>query len=219
MLPEDYGSRALPKLVSPEFEHIKRYWDRSLGAFSAKITPGQYYVSGTGEVVVTVLGSCIAACVRDRRTGIGGMNHFMLPRDLSNAASREDRVLSSAARYGNVAMERLINAILRSGGRREFLECKLFGGARVLNLDSDIGQQNITFINEYMEIEGVQVGACDLGGPFPRKVQYYPRTGKVRVKKLRATQPSDLGLRERAYIEKLEQAPVRSDITLFDSHE
>lgn len=214
MTSESVDTATLPPLIANEFQNINRYWDVSLEQFVAKITPGQYYVSGAGETVVTVLGSCISACVRDPVTGIGGMNHFMLPRDLGRD-EWGNRILSSGTRYGNVAMERLINVILKNGGKRERLECKLFGGARVLNLDSDIGQQNITFINEYVRIEGVKVEACDLGGPYPRKVIYFPATGRVRVKKLQSMNEAVLQMRERAYIKRLEQSPIAAEVTLF----
>lgn len=204
----------LPPLISAEFKDVNRYWDRSNQSFAAKITPGEYYVSRNGEIVTTVLGSCVSACVRDTKSGIGGMNHFMLPRTGKDSIW-DSKLLSTAARYGNVAMERLINTILVNGGRRENLECKIFGGARVLNLDSDVGTKNIEFVTEYLQIEGLTLEAYDVGGPYPRKVVYFPRTGMVRMKKLRSIQGSTLQMRERAYCERLKTKPFGTEVTLF----
>lgn len=206
----------LPPLISSEFKFINRYWDTSNGSFAAKITPGEYYVSKAGELVTTVLGSCVSVCIRDTRTGIGGMNHFMLPRVSENGSGwNNNKLLSTAARYGNVAMERLINTILVNGGSRNNLECKVFGGARVLDLDSDVGTKNIEFITEYLSIEQLHLAAHDLGGPYPRKIIYHPRTGKARVKKLTSLHGSTLQMRERAYSRRLQERPFSSEVTLF----
>jgi len=67
--------------VAPGFEHVRRYWDPGCDRWSAKILPGEYFVTRSDEAITTVLGSCIAACIRDPATRIGGMNHFMLPED------------------------------------------------------------------------------------------------------------------------------------------
>ena len=101
----------------PNFEHIRRTWDVDLGLPVAKLLPGDYYVTRYNEAIFTVLGSCVSACVRERKLGIGGMNHFMLPLDQSGGTSAwAENLVSSATRYGNVAMERLINDIMRLGG-------------------------------------------------------------------------------------------------------
>lgn len=215
MPPEAATVSPLPTLVSEEFKFVNRYWDAHNATFAAKITPGEYYVSKCGELVTTVLGSCISACVRDRRTGVGGMNHFMLPRVDETRNDWNSKLLSTAARYGNVAMERLINTILANGGRREHLECKVFGGARVLNLDSDVGSKNIAFITEYLKIENLCPAAQDLGGIYPRKIIYFPRTGTVKLKKLIGLKGSTLEMRERAYSRRLQHKPFSSEVTLF----
>src|ERR1700690_2810201 len=127
------------------FAHVNRYWDRVHGIRAAKLLPGEYYVSTSGEMIVTVLGSCVSACVRDVRLGVGGMNHFMLPLDVSQGNSAWRTAVSAATRYGNVAMERLINDILKLGGQRESLEFKLVGGGKVLRtMSMDIGLRNIS---------------------------------------------------------------------------
>lgn len=101
----------------PGFEHVNRYWDVRMSLPAAKILPGEFYVSRTGEMIVTVLGSCVSACIRDRQLGIGGMNHFMLPHKGAHSTEVWGSAVSSASRYGNWAMEFLINEILKLGGR------------------------------------------------------------------------------------------------------
>lgn len=217
MLPETSTPRRLPPLVSSEFRFINRYWDASNHVFAAKITPGEYYVSASGETITTVLGSCISVCMRDKENGIGGMNHFMLPTIYDADRYGDSKWLSTAARYGNVAMERLINTILVNGGKRKNLECKVFGGARVLNLDSDVGNKNIVFIREYLQVEKIQLVAHDLGGQWPRKLIYSPRTGIVRMKKLMRLSGATLHMREQAYSRRLQENPFTSDVTLFSN--
>jgi len=131
------------------FEHINRYWDHRHDMFAAKIKPGEYYVSLHGEMIATVLGSCISACIRDPVSGIGGMNHFMLPDNSGHSSGTwENTAVSTEARYGNIAMERLINVIIANGGIRKNLEIKIFGGGKVLNLITDIGGNNIDFVKK-----------------------------------------------------------------------
>ncbi|MCA8963049.1 MAG: chemoreceptor glutamine deamidase CheD, partial [Planctomycetes bacterium] len=113
-----------PPPTLPGFEGASRVWDSRHERFSVKVGAGQCYVSSHDEVLSTVLGSCIAACIHDPRSGLGGMNHFMLP----SGPGSSTRVDSEANRYGNFAMETLINAILKNGGRRERLVAKVFGG-------------------------------------------------------------------------------------------
>ncbi len=172
----------------PQFEHIRRAWDAHEGVSVAKILPGEYYVTRHDEMIFTVLGSCVSACVRERKIGVGGMNHFMLPLDRSNGTSAwggDD--LSSATRYGNVAMERLINDILKQGGKRENLEFKVIGGGKVLDMALDVGGRNADFVREYLKTEGFIISGEDLGDRFARKLYYSPQTGKVRVKRLAST--------------------------------
>jgi chemotaxis protein CheD len=200
----------------PQFSHVGRFWDREHHCFSAKLLPGEYYVTTTGEQIATVLGSCVSACVRDRHTGIGGMNHFMLPQDDSRGTSAWGSTVSAATRYGNVAMERLINDILKLGGSRDNLEVKLVGGGKVLGDGAiDIGARNIEFVRKYVAAEGFIVAGEDLGDTYPRKVQYSPATGKLRVKKLNAVRNNTLYERERNYAEVLDRQAAGNDIELF----
>jgi chemotaxis protein CheD len=198
------------------FEAINRYWDEKNDIFAAKILPGEFYVSVSGELITTVLGSCVSACIRDRKTGIGGMNHFMLPTDIKrNSNSWNDTPVNMQTRYGNIAMERLINVILASGGKRSNLEIKLFGGGKVLQIDTDIGGKNIEFVKQYLITEGLKIAVEDVGGIYPRKVLYFPKTGRVRVKKLANMHNETLKKREQNYIKTLGTSPIEGKIDLF----
>ena len=198
------------------FSDINRYWDKTHECFAAKILPGEYYVTANSEAIVTVLGSCVSACIRDKVFGIGGMNHFMLPLNRS-ASHAEVAAMSNAGRYGNFAMEKMINDILKNGGTRENLEVKIFGGGRVLqNMQSlDIGNGNINFVREYIETENITLVGEDVGDVFPRKVIYFPLTGKVKVKKLRQMHNNTVIERESTYMSSLEVKPEESEVELF----
>ena len=204
-----------PKCISG-LEHIGRYWDKKHHTFAAKLLPGEYYVSLHNELINTVLGSCIAACIRDVKMGIGGMNHFMLPMGCEEEHSGKIH-LTSATRYGNFAMEMLINEIIKAGGDKKRMEVKLFGGGRVLsNMKTlDIGQKNIRFVHEYLEAEGLRVVSEDVGDVYPRKVLFYPESGRVRMKKLHNLHNDTIRKREESYRNSIDQAPVESDIELF----
>jgi chemotaxis protein CheD len=199
----------------PQFSHIRRYWDPQLETFAAKLLPGEYYVTIHAEMICTVLGSCVSACVRDRVLGIGGMNHFMLPLDRSQGASAWTDAASAATRYGNIAMEHLINDLLKAGARRPNLEFKLAGGGKVLAAMTDVGQTNIDFVRAYMRTEGFTVLGEDLGDVYPRKVYFQPSTGKVRVKKLVSVRNDTIYARERNYLQEVTKAPQAGSVELF----
>jgi len=195
---------------------VTRYWDAAHGCFAARVLPGEFYVTRHAEAVATVLGSCVSACIRDTRLNVGGMNHFMLPLDASNGESAWGAAVSSATRYGNVAMERLINEILKLGGRRDTLEIKLVGGGRVLaEMTTDIGARNIEFVRQFVAQEGFKVLNEDLGDTFARRVVYFPQTGRMRVRKLMQGRDETLVAREREYLQKLDAAPIEGEIELF----
>ena len=184
----------------PQFGHIRRTWDEELGVTVAKLLPGDYYVTRHNEAIFTVLGSCVSACVRERKLGIGGMNHFMLPLDRSGGTSAwADNLVSSATRFGNVAMERLINDIMTLGGQRSNLEFKVIGGGKVLDMALDVGARNAQFVRDYLKTEGFLITAEDLGDSFARKLFYNPATGKVRVKRLTSTVNRAVFEREREF--------------------
>ncbi|HEY5601568.1 MAG TPA: chemoreceptor glutamine deamidase CheD [Gammaproteobacteria bacterium] len=204
-----------PAVALPGFEKVRRYWDRDNHRFAAKILPGEYYVTTHDEVIVTTLGSCISACVRDRIYGVGGMNHFMLPAQMLESDSWRNSRISLANRYGNHAMENLINDILKNGGERHNLEIKIFGGGRILAQMTDIGKRNITFIENYVATENLSLLAMDVGSSYPRKVVYHPASGRAKVKKLRALQNNTIIERETRYLQDIQQRPLEGDIELF----
>ncbi len=198
------------------FEHIKRYWDATHNIYTAKILPGEYYVTINDESIITVLGSCVSACIRDRIFGVGGMNHFMLPEDSSSGEGKLS-MEGKAARYGGFAMEQMINDILKNGGSRENLEVKIFGGGRVLkNMSTmDIGRRNINFVNEYIQTEGLTLLSEDVGDIYPRKVMYFPATGKVKLKKLRNMHNKTIAEREMSYRNTIIKQPSTGSVELF----
>jgi len=201
---------------NPHFTHIHRRHDPALGATLATLHPGDFYVAEPGEWIGTVLGSCVSACVRDARLGIGGMNHFMLPMDSIEGGTWIGSPSASAAtRFGNVAMERLINEILKRGGQRAQLEFKLVGGGKVLDALTDIGARNIQFVRDYVLTEGFRVVGEDLGDLYPRKVLFEPATGSARVKKLARAARTAVVADEARYLQRIDHAPVAGDIELF----
>ncbi len=209
---------AIPKIKDciNGFGHINRLWDRIHQRYMAKILPGEYYVTIHDELIVTVLGSCVSACIRDRVFGIGGMNHFMLPEDSSGESSQLS-MGGKAARYGGFAMEQMINDILKNGGTRKNLEIKIFGGGQIIkNMHTmDIGQRNITFVKDYINTEGLTLVSEDVGNIFPRKVIYFPTTGNVRMKKLRNMHNNTIVEREMSYRTKIIERPATGDVELF----
>lgn len=216
ILEDDFRAAPLPQAL-PGFAHVNRYWDGAHGSIAAKLLPGEYYVTTHQELIVTVLGSCVSACIRDTRTNIGGMNHFMLPANDSRSSedSWKSTSISAATRYGNYAMEHLINTILKYGGDRGRLEVKVFGGGRILTGMTDVGRRNIAFVEDYLRTEGLRVVASDLGDTCPRKVVYDPVTGKVKMKRLRSLHNQTIVQREKAYMNDIARQPVEGEIDLF----
>jgi chemotaxis protein CheD len=181
-----------------------RYFDNHFQRPGVKLLPNEFYTTHEDMVLVTVLGSCVAACIQDRTAGIGGMNHFMLPDD----GAEVSHAGSDAMRYGAYAMEVLINELIKAGGRRERLEAKVFGGAAVLAgmTTMNIGDRNSAFVRRYLALENIRIVAEDLQGSHPRKVAFLPRTGQVMVKKLRLTQDPSVAEREQALAQQTPEA-------------
>lgn len=190
-----------------------RYYDNTFEMEAIKLLPGEYYVTNRDLVIVTVLGSCVAACIRDRATGIGGMNHFMLPEDKSEG----DSPVATAARYGAYAMEMMINQLLRSGAKRENLEAKLFGGGNVLRgfTVTNVGERNVEFALGYLKTEGIRVVAKSLLDIYPRKVYFFPASGRVMLKKLQHANNDTIIEREAEYGSRLKHADIQGDVVLF----
>ena len=189
------------------------YYDRTFDCEAAKILPGEYYYTGKPMLIVTVLGSCVAACIRDRVSGIGGMKNFKLPGGGGAAGSPG----SASMRYGAYAMEVLINQILKAGARRENLEAKVFGGGNVLRgfTAINVGERNARFVRDFLRTENIRTVAEDLNDVHPRKVYFFPHTGKVLVKKLKQLNNYTLVKREQDYASRLKTHAVSGDIDLF----
>lgn len=189
------------------------YFDNHFNLEAAKILPGEYFVTGRDMVLVTVLGSCVTACIRDKLSGIGGMNHFMLP----EASPDPDNPASLSARYGAFAMEVLINSLISLGAHRTLLEAKVFGGGNVLPgmTTMNIGQRNADFALRFLSAEKIRVVARDLIDVYPRKVYYFPKSGKVLVKKLRNVHNDTIYEREIEYGARLVKEEVAGDVELF----
>jgi chemotaxis protein CheD len=214
-------SSSQPKTQAPAiasgFEHVKRYWDPGCDRWSAKILPGEFFVTRSDEVITTVLGSCISACIRDPAARIGGMNHFMLPEDNSSGKSSWiDGPGGLATRYGSYAMESLINELMKLGARRDRFEVKLFGGGKILSSMTDVGKKNITFAKEFLKLEGFKIAAEDVGEVYPRRVVYFPATGVVMIKRLRALDVVEIARRETNYLTSLAAKQTDNDVELFD---
>ena len=194
----------------PIFSHIKRYPDAANNCITAKILPGEFYVSKSQEMVTTVLGSCVSACIYDKETGYGGMNHFMLPGDDSGNKKSDD-----TAKYGLFAMESLVNEILKLGCRKENLRAKLFGGGKIIENMSNVGFNNIRFARTFIASEGIPLESSDLGLVYPRKVNFFPHSGKVMVKRLKSLHNSTIEDREREYLNSIKKKDISGDIELF----
>ena len=206
------NSNKTPPVCLPGFEHVNRYYDKHHDSFAAKILPGEYYVTSNQEVVTTVLGSCISVCVYDPVNLIGGMNHFMLP-----SGNNDNDIMSQSFRYGDVAMEKLVNVILRHGGNKAELIFKAFGGGQIIKNMTSIGQRNISFLHKFMTMEGYKLSASDLGGPHPRKVVFNPLDGKVKLKRLQHMHNDTILERENRYETEISrQEEVTGEIDLFD---
>lgn len=202
----------------PEFKHVNHYWDKQRDIVVAKILPGEFYMTTSELAISTTLGSCIAACIWDERAGVGGMNHFMLPltdKDAHEVDWGQRGLASDATRYGNFAMEHLINTILKNGGYRNNLKAKVFGGGKVLKKMSDVGERNIDFVFNYLNTEGIEVVSQDVGSIFPRKVLFEPTTGRAFVKKLDNLHNDTIVRRESDYRTKIDQESVDGDVELF----
>lgn len=188
------------------------YYDSTFKCNAVKVLPGEFYYTSDDIAIVTVLGSCVAACIRDKITGIGGMNHFMLPSngDINNP-------VSESMRYGTYAMEVLINRLIKDGATRERLEAKVFGGGHVMrnfSQENNVGSKNAAFVLEYLKTENISLVAQDLNDIYPRKVFFFPKTGKVLVKKLRM-HAENIVLTERDYANRLENLKIGGAVDLF----
>jgi chemotaxis protein CheD len=183
------------------------FWDASFKNDAVKVLPGEFFVSDQDLLIVTTLGSCIAACLWDRERRIGGMNHFMLPEGDADSG-----------RYGSYAMELLINQLLKRGAARSTLEAKVFGGGAVIaSMTSiNVGERNTQFVLDYLRTERIPVVSKDVLDVCARKVCLLPASGKALVKRLAPTNAATLVAQERAAAEKAApQATGGGSVDLF----
>ena len=181
------------------------FWYESQFANEAvKVLPGEYFVYNEDILIMTTLGSCIAACLWDRQARVGGMNHFMLP----EGAGKDPA--SSGGRYGSFAMELLINEMLKLGATRSSMEAKVFGGGQVISgMNSmNVGERNTSFVLDYLKAERIQVVSKDVLDIYPRKVCFLPASGKAMVKRLASANNEALLAQERDAAQKV--APAAS---------
>ena len=166
---------------------------------AVKVLPGEYFVHDEDLLVMTTLGSCIAACLWDRQAGIGGLNHFLLP-DGGDSDSA-----GSSGRYGAFAMELLINEMMKMGARRSRMEAKVFGGGQVISgmQSMNVGERNTRFVLDYLKAEHIPVVSKDVLDIYPRKVCFLPASGKAMVKRLASANTDALQAQERAAAQKV----------------
>lgn len=198
----------------------KKFWDNRFQRHALVILPGEFHVSSDNEVIVTTLGSCVSACIRDRVTGLGGMNHFMLPKDISASSTNVKNWMfdneNKSARYGSVAMELLINTIIKMGGSRLNLEAKIFGGSLLAagqSVGNRVGDKNVAFVKEYLAMEKIPITDEDVSNPWPMKIYYIPANGESYVQRLRSLANQEVSNRERQYSSSIEQQEVKGGIT------
>ncbi len=184
------------------------FFDQHFKYAAVKVLPGEYYVSDEDIVIMTVLGSCIAACIWDSRLRIGGMNHFMLPEGGADTSGR----------YGSYAMELLINELIKRGSTREYMQAKVFGGGAVIAgmTSMNVGERNTQFVLDYLATERIPVVSKDVMDIYPRKVVFFPVTGKAMVKRLAHAHPDTLETHERQGVAtRLAQSNAGGTVDLF----
>jgi chemotaxis protein CheD len=192
----------------------RRFYDDRFEGFVTAVAPGDHAVTGASdEMLSTLLGSCVSACIADPDRGIGGMNHFLLPK--SPKAVADDQDIQSLA-YGDNAMEVLINGLLKAGARRGTLRAKIFGGASMHpTMESfDVGRRNIRFVEEFLEREQIPILARDVGGEAARRIVFHPASGRVHVNQLAPAQFSGVASREAQYARNA-AAPRKAALELF----
>jgi len=209
--------RCLAKCL-PEFSEINHFWDSELNIVVAKILPGEFYMTSNHIAITTTLGSCVSACIWDKSRNIGGMNHFMLPfteKEAHEVNWGQKEKVADASRYGNFAMEHLINAILKNGGIKDNLRAKIFGGGNVTKQSFNIGQKNTDYAYEYLDEEGIKVEGEDVGDVYPRKLIFEPFSGRAYVKNLKIYHTDTIIKREKDYSYNIAHEGVDGDVELF----
>ena len=188
------------------------YFDPYFEMQACKILPGEFYVTQQDLMLVSVVGSCVVACIRDTQLGWGGMTHFMLPPEANLV-----ELVDASTRYGSHALELLINELLKRGAQRDNLEAKVFGGGKVLAVPASqvVSQRNAEFVEQYLQAESIPLVAQSLLGDYPLKVYFFPTSGRVLVKKLKKLNNTTIFEREARYFEELVGMSVAGKIELF----
>jgi len=191
------------------------YFERDFDRHAVKLLPGEFFVASDDVVLSTVLGSCVSACIWDPTLRIGGMNHFLLPGEAVPGGAATDP-FSESGRYGVFAMEQLINALLKRGARRSALEAKVFGGGHVMRNFTTItvGSRNAEFVLRFLGTEGIRVVAQDLKDFHPRRVAFFPYSGRALCKHLKQADQA-LIAEEQSYSAALARKPPAGDVELF----
>ena len=178
------------------------------------LNPGEHFACRDDRILATLLGSCVAVCLKDEETGVCGMNHFMLPGDFRNM----DIFANATGRYGMFAMELLIGEMIKQGGRREKLTAKIFGGGHVLNLgfrEASVSESNVKFVKAFLSMEGIKIIGQDVGGHQGRKLLFFTQNGDVYVRKLASTAQAKVVKAEKAYQSRLAREQPKSGVTIF----
>lgn len=195
--------------VTSPIKTMNRFWDETRKIHIVKIMPGQHYVTAKHELISTLLGSCIAVCLRDKKNRVGGMNHFKLPG--SSVQNAND------GNYGMYAMEVLINDILKAGGKRQFLECSVFGGGNVVrSVTANIGERNIEFVRAFLKKENIPIIHEDVGHTTAQNVYFHPLSGNVFSVVNEESSAEEVKKAERDYMDRINKAMQGSSIIYFD---
>lgn len=198
-----------------EFDNKHKSWDPRFKRYAYRLMPGEYGLASNGEMLITLLGSCVCACIRDKTTGIGGMNHFLLThsRKVEYSHNISHDYDDKSTRYGVGAMEVLINDLLKHGSQRANLEAKIFGGAKVTDTENKIGSDNIAFVKDYLNLEQIPLISSDVGGTQARTVYFIPETGDVFVRKVDKVAVMDL---EKQYKNQLNEHDTDGEVYFLD---
>lgn len=204
-------------MESCNFEVPISYYDKRFSTDAVKLLPGQYFVTTQDKMLVTVLGSCVAACLYDPDTGIGGMNHFMLP-TVNKTASEFEKTQGMAAKYGVHAMEILINDLVKAGANKTRIKAKVFGGGKVVPsfVQHDVGMFNAEFVTAFLNTEGIPILASDLCDVYARKVYFFPNNGNVFMKRIHELNNATIIERESQHRWELSRRAPSGSVDIFE---
>jgi chemotaxis protein CheD len=194
---------------------LYRFYSETLKKTLIMLMAGEYYATSNGEVLYTVVGSCITTCLYDKEKKVAGMNHFLLP-----GMVRSEEILScELGRYGMFAMELLIGELIKLGARREGLQAKLFGGGKVLRFrydDGDVTGSNIRFARRFLELEGIPIVKDNLGGRSGRKILFFSDSNRVFLKRFDMKKEAQFFRDEESYKARVfQRRPEKSPVILF----